>query len=1576
MTFTNPVGLLVLALLGPLVALYVLRAKRQRRVVSSVWLWREAKRDQHAARRFRRLMPSVPLFIEGLAVLALGLAAAGPAGKGSLATADVVAVVVDTSASMGASDGARTRLDHAKETVGTMLRGLGGRSALIVEAGREPHAATGVERDPERLVRSVEALAPRAETGDVAAAILLAEERLAPLPGTHRVVVVTDPNGVVPKESRLPLEVVRVGELTDNAAVTRFEVRRTSSPGARDRVEALIVVESFGDAPVERFVSLSRRATPAAIASRRVALGPHARTTVTLSFDATDADTGTGVVAELTPGDALAVDDRAFALVPPGPRLTVVLAPENADPWLARALGADPDVDLRSAPLPLPAGAVPKGALLAVAGACADSPSGGDVLVVAPPPGDCLGVHVGDVSATEVVTSWSDRDARLRFVSLDDVHLLAPRRLDVPHAGRLVQAGDATVMADAALLGRTGTVVGFDWTKTEWPLRASFVLFVRNVTELARADRARALAGTGRTGEPLRMTAPLDGTRPVVRGPGGEIPARVVGGVVLAEAPSSPGFFDVLSQGKAVGTVAVNMNEAGESDLRKVPGVGEANTEAPAARAPSPALTTLSPWLTTLALLAVVAEAWWLSTRSRRTGAVPRRRPVALAVCLLLAFTAALFALAVAPRLASSALSFDRPAWLLAGVAALAVALYLLRDRHVERRLVDAALGVAGLLAGLAAAGPSVRWGADRLAVIVAVDRSRSIDLVPDASRRVDDALAAATRGMKRHDSIAVVGFASNAALEEPLHALSEPRSPQHVELLRDATDLAAAIRRALGETPPGSAARIVLVSDGVATRGDTLSAAAAAALGSVPVDVLPLTQAARPNVRVEAVRAPARATVGETMDLRVVVRSTADTAGELVVSADGKELSRGQVTVHAGEDALFVRVAANTPGLHRYEARLVPAEPSADSVVEDDSQAAFVRVAGRARALVIEANAERAAPLRAALESAAFDVEVATATVAPATASELLRTDLVVLGDVPARDLSPDQLEQMAAYVEHLGGGLLLLGGKSAMGPGGYAGTPLERVSPVSFELRNERRRARLAEVIAIDYSGSMAASAGSHTKLELANEAAVRSAELLGPLDRLGVLHVDTAATFTIPLGPLGDKAELGRRVRAVGPGGGGIYVDRALEEAYAALDREQVEQKHVLLFADGDDAEQRERAPSLARAARRKNITTSVVALGRGQDIGGLEQLSRDGEGRFYLIEDANRLPAVFAEETTIAAGSAFHEEPFRARPGVGIAATRGIDFTRAPALGGYDVTTAKPRAEVALLGTDDDPVLAVWAAGTGNAGAFTSDYAEPWGTAWRAWPDAARLFAQLARGLARTGDDASVTLDASTTAGALRIVATVLDADGALDASRSFTTTVVGPDGFVRPARLEPTSPGTYEALVPLGHAGTYVADVRDAATNASAGTTGVELSTGDELEPTGTDRALLARIAALTGGKVRTTLDGVFDDRPRFRENFRPLATWLAAFAALAMLLGAAARRLPSLARPGIPTTVTTPSVEAAPVVRVPVKAADRETTEETIQATSVETSPVVEPEKEPEPATTAEILLSRRRRRR
>jgi uncharacterized membrane protein len=58
---------------------------------------------------------------------------------------------------------------------------------------------------------------------------------------------------------------------------------------------------------------------------------------------------------------------------------------------------------------------------------------------------------------------------------------------------------------------------------------------------------------------------------------------------------------------------------------------------------------------------------------------------------------------------------------------------------------------------------------------------------------------------------------------------------------------------------------------------------------------------------------------------------------------------------------------------------------------------------------------------------------------------------DVYILGNIPASELGPEHLASLAARVRE-GAGLLMLGGFSAFGAGGYANTPLDALSPVAM--------------------------------------------------------------------------------------------------------------------------------------------------------------------------------------------------------------------------------------------------------------------------------------------------------------------------------------------------------------------------------------------------------------------------------------------------------------------------------------------------------------------------------------------
>ncbi len=70
-----------------------------------------------------------------------------------------------------------------------------------------------------------------------------------------------------------------------------------------------------------------------------------------------------------------------------------------------------------------------------------------------------------------------------------------------------------------------------------------------------------------------------------------------------------------------------------------------------------------------------------------------------------------------------------------------------------------------------------------------------------------------------------------------------------------------------------------------------------------------------------------------------------------------------------------------------------------------------------------------------------------------PRTREELFKYRGLILGSVEASHFTLEQLRMIADFVSERGGGLLMLGGMRAFSEGGWAGTPVEDVLPVSLD-------------------------------------------------------------------------------------------------------------------------------------------------------------------------------------------------------------------------------------------------------------------------------------------------------------------------------------------------------------------------------------------------------------------------------------------------------------------------------------------------------------------------------------------
>lgn len=647
-----PKGLALLGLLAPLILLYILKVRRKRLRVASTWLWASAKRDLIARSPWKKLIAQVPLVLQALALLLLGLALARPATRGRAIMGDHVAIIIDASASMSAEnvldDKPAKRIEIARRVAKDILSAMSpGSDAMLLEAGREARVVTPLDRDVVRLKAALDTVRAYDVEGDLGAAIALAVDRLKQLGGSRRIVIVTDGNLASPAALNgvsLPVEVITVGTPIENTGIVRVDVRSGIEPALkREQVQAFLVVANFGASPRELYVTMREDNASDVLASRKILVGPGERQPVVLDFLPAPGDYRRGLIFDIAPHDKMDVDDMAYARVPAGDKLPVVYAgpdPEKVSPWIERAIVSDPATTLKKVALTelTNPGVVEMDAFVVVESACPSVIPGGDLLVLAPPPGPCFGTLVGRTLEHPGITSWESGDPRMRFLSLDGVSIARATAL-APEGPtqELIRTQEGTIATDISTPSRTATLLGFDVGDSDWPLKASFVLFMRNLLEQARVHRAFGVTGPARAGEPLRVRLPASAKDVEVVGPTGDkLDVSIRAGLAVVPETSKVGLYKFAWTGPEAGSLIVpaNLTSALESNVTAaITTAGPVQSGNVEVRAAADEPDAHNEWTWVLALCAlgfVLADVWYVTRRPRQANvepSMPRKPP-------------------------------------------------------------------------------------------------------------------------------------------------------------------------------------------------------------------------------------------------------------------------------------------------------------------------------------------------------------------------------------------------------------------------------------------------------------------------------------------------------------------------------------------------------------------------------------------------------------------------------------------------------------------------------------------------------------------------------------------------------------------------------------------------------------------------------------------------------------------------------------------------------------------------------------------------------------------------------------
>jgi uncharacterized membrane protein len=652
------------------------------------------------------------------------------------------------------------------------------------------------------------------------------------------------------------------------------------------------------------------------------------------------------------------------------------------------------------------------------------------------------------------------------------------------------------------------------------------------------------------------------------------------------------------------------------------------------------------------------------------------------------------------------------------------------------------------------------------------------------------------------------------------------------------------------------------------------------------------------------SVEAPPIIRAGDIVDLAVVVDSTEPMGADLRVALDGEPIETDTVTLETGANRLLIGARVPASGFHSLRVEVVPHR---DTNAANNALEAITVAREAGRVVVFENLPGEGTTLARELAEDGLQVETRPAASIPPAVESLLAFDGAVLVNTPATNLTLDQQETLKLFVHEHGRGLVVVGGPLSFGPGAYQDSLLDDILPVSSEPPDTPERGSVALFLVVDKSSSMReASTGDARRITMARAAASQAVGMLQPGDIVGVLGFDSDFSWVVPATQINAEADIDAvqgRIAAI-EAGGSTSIYPALQAAYDAAAQADARLKHIVLLTDGQsrDAGYAE----LIEQMRPYRITLSTVAVGSGADVELLARLAEMGQGRHYFTERGSQIPAITSKEVSILSQNSVVEGDVGVHVDEPSPLLRGLPDENTD-VAGYVGTTPRDEAVTALETERGDPLLAHWQYGVGRVAAWTSDISR-WAGAWAPDGESAHFWPRVVRWSMPAPAQSAFRVRARVDPTGSRVVlhAESRHADGSFADLLDTRATVVLPDGTAREVPLPQVGPGSYEQALQVDEPGIYhvLFTQRDGRRILREELVGFSVpAAGAEQRTVGVNRALLARLAEVTGGRELDNPSEILSGPGEIAGQRRvPLWPWPVALAALLLPLDVALRR--------------------------------------------------------------------------
>lgn len=575
MSFLAPLAFLGLVIAIPILLLYMLRLRRQEHVVSSTFLWQQVIQDTEANTPWQRLRRNLLLFLQLLIVLLMVLALTRPFVTVPTISAGKIALLIDGSASMNATDmNGQSRFSEALKQAEDIINNMNPQDAIsLIRVSEVAEPITSYTSDPAELRIGLSSMMVGLGQGDWDTALTLAAAGAA---GAENFSIVMISDGGIGSATRLPANIpqpiyVPIGQSADNVAITALATRALAGQSP----QLFAQVTNYGDEPAE--ISLVIRLDDVLRLSRSGIILPQSQ--LPIPFDDPITEPFETLSASLTfdgeVNDYLSLDNTAWTVQNEVNTRRILYMSNGNNLFVEQALRSLPSVQTfkgNSANSRLPRDEFD---LYVFNNWLPDSLPDGDMLIINPPHTTPLFAVGGDIEDTANIEVLPSESAITIFVDLDEMSLLKFRDITADWAEPLITTSGGDILLAGEINAQQIAILSFDVRDSNLPLLIAYPVLMANLVDWFSPADIVSLPDGLSVGDAVVIHPPLLADSVRVTAPNGKITDLPINDHTLIFTDTSQlGLYrlEIIEGGEVSQSqnFAVNLFATGESDITPI----------------------------------------------------------------------------------------------------------------------------------------------------------------------------------------------------------------------------------------------------------------------------------------------------------------------------------------------------------------------------------------------------------------------------------------------------------------------------------------------------------------------------------------------------------------------------------------------------------------------------------------------------------------------------------------------------------------------------------------------------------------------------------------------------------------------------------------------------------------------------------------------------------------------------------------------------------------------------------------------------------------------------------------------